>query len=198
VDLPPEIVDHYAEGRERDRLAAGVGRLGGSADAALLLGPLHHLVEREDRLRALREARRLLRPGGVVVVAAISRWASTLDGFRQGLLAHPAFDRIVADDVTTGVHRNPDAQPGWFTTAYFHRPEELVEEVAAAGLVPDGPVAVEGLAGLAPDIDAVLDDDDVRPRALEALRRTEREPALLGVSSHLLVAGRRPAAAGRG
>ena len=163
-----------------------------SADAVLLLGPLYHLVERDDRLRALREAHRLLRPGGVAVVAAISRWASTLDGFRWGFLADGAFGRIVAEDVATGVHRNPDARPGWFTTAYFHRPEDLVAEVAAAGLVPDGPVAVEGLAGLARDVDAVLDDDDVRPRALEALRRTEREPALLGVSSHLLVAGRRP------
>ena len=35
-----------------------------SADAVLLLGPLYHLVEREERLACLREARRVLRPGG--------------------------------------------------------------------------------------------------------------------------------------
>ena len=35
-----------------------------SADALLLLGPLYHLQERADRLRALREAARVLRPGG--------------------------------------------------------------------------------------------------------------------------------------
>jgi ubiquinone/menaquinone biosynthesis C-methylase UbiE len=42
---------------------------GASADAVLLLGPLYHLVEREDRVRALREAARVVRPGGVVAAA---------------------------------------------------------------------------------------------------------------------------------
>ena len=91
------------------------------------------------------------------------------------------------------MHRNPGRHPEWSTTAYLHRPDELVAEVRDAGFDPDGPVAVEGLAGSALDIDALLDDADVRDRVLEALRRTEREPALIGASSHLLVAGHRPA-----
>jgi SAM-dependent methyltransferase len=162
-----------------------------SADAVLLLGPLYHLTDAGDRLSALREARRVVRPGGVIVAAGISRWASTLDGFRRGFLRDAEFARIVADDVATGVHHNPTRHPDWFTTAYFHRPDELAGEVRAAGFAVDGPVAVEGLAGLAPDIEAMLDDPEVRARVLEALRRTEREPALIGVSSHFLVAGRR-------
>jgi SAM-dependent methyltransferase len=164
----------------------------GSADAVLLLGPLYHLPDRADRLRALAEAVRVLRPGGVAVVAAISRWASTADGIVAGYLRDPRFADLVADDVATGVHRNPDGRPGWFTTAYFHRPEELADEVAGAGLHPDGPVAVEGLAWLAPDVDALLDEPGLRDRVLDAIRRTEREPALLGASAHLLVAGRKP------
>jgi SAM-dependent methyltransferase len=139
-----------------------------------------------------REAGRVVRPGGVVVVAVISRWASALSGLHSGFLREEEFARIVADDLATGVHRNPDNRPGWFTTAYFHRPEELTREVEEAGLVLDGPVAVEGLGGAAPDIDGLLDDDAVRERVLDVLRRTEREPALLGMSSHLLAAGRRP------
>ena len=51
-----------------------------SVDAVLLLGPLYHLTDRADRIRALTEARRVLRPGGVLAAAAISRFASTLDG----------------------------------------------------------------------------------------------------------------------
>ena len=34
-----------------------------SADGVLLLGPLYHLTERNDRILALREAHRVLRPG---------------------------------------------------------------------------------------------------------------------------------------
>ena len=162
-----------------------------SADAVLLLGPLYHLTERAERLRALGEAHRVLRPGGVAVIAAISRWASTMDGLARGFLREPEFAQIVAADVTTGVHHNPNARAGWLATAYFHRPDELAEEVRAAGLVPDGPVAVEGVASMAPDLDAVLDDAHLRERVMAAMRRTEREPALLGASSHLLISGRK-------
>ena len=50
-----------------------------SADAVLLLGPLYHLVECADRLQSLREARRILKPGGSVFAAGISRFATLID-----------------------------------------------------------------------------------------------------------------------
>jgi ubiquinone/menaquinone biosynthesis C-methylase UbiE len=49
-------------------------------DVALLLGPLYHLTDRRDRLQALGEARRVVRPGGPIVVAGISRWSPRLYG----------------------------------------------------------------------------------------------------------------------
>lgn len=168
-----------------------------SADAVLLLGPLYHLTDRSDRVAALREAARVLRSAGVVVAAGISRWASTADGSVSGHFRDARFAEIVEDNVNTGVHRNPDRRPGWFTTAHFHRPEELVAEVAAAGLLPDGPVAVEGLGWFAPDLNALLDDPGLRERVLQAIRRVEREPALIGASAHLLVAGRHPQSSAR-
>jgi SAM-dependent methyltransferase len=64
----PLIDAAVADARELDLADA-------SADAVLLLGPLYHLGRRADRLRALAEAWRVVRPGGPVFVAAISRWA---------------------------------------------------------------------------------------------------------------------------
>jgi SAM-dependent methyltransferase len=46
-----------------------------SFDAVLLLGPLYHLVDRSDRLRAWKEARRATRAGGLVFAVGISRFA---------------------------------------------------------------------------------------------------------------------------
>jgi SAM-dependent methyltransferase len=68
----------------------------GSADAVLLLGPLYHLDHRADRLNALAAAARVVRPGGPVFAAAISRWAARLDGvlrnrlYQSSPLADPA------------------------------------------------------------------------------------------------------------
>jgi SAM-dependent methyltransferase len=117
--------------------------LDASVDAALLLGPLYHLTDRADRVRALVEGRRVLRPGGVLVAAAISRYASTLDGLFCGYLREPGFEAIVECDLADGQHRNPGDVPGWFTTAFFHLPDELLSEATDAGLHDVGLVAVE-------------------------------------------------------
>ena len=157
-----------------------------SVDGALLLGPLYHLTDRADRVNALTEAGRVLRPGGVLVAAAISRFASTMDGLLRGYLDEPGFEAIVERDVRDGQHRNPTGRPEWFTTAYFHLPEELGGEVAEAGLRLGALLAVEGPAWMLPDIGQRLADPTRRERVLAAIRRLETEPSLLGASSHLL------------
>jgi ubiquinone/menaquinone biosynthesis C-methylase UbiE len=163
-----------------------------SADAVLLLGPLYHLTGRADRVAALGEARRVLRPGGVVAAAAISRFASTYDGLLRGFLDEPGFEAIVERDVREGQHRNPTGRPQWFTTAYFHLPDELGREVADAGLRLQALVAVEGPGGILPDAGERLVDPARRERFLAAIRRVEAEPSLLGASPHLLAVAHRP------
>jgi SAM-dependent methyltransferase len=162
----------------------------GSADAVLLLGPLYHLLEAADRAAALAEARRVLRPGGVLAAVGISRFASLYDGLRHGWAAdHPA---IVETGLHTGTHRNPEAVTGRFTTAHFARPDELAGEVDAAGFALAALVAVEGPGSWLPEVDSWLDDPVRRERLLRAIRRVEAEPSLLGASSHLLAVGHAP------
>lgn len=166
-----------------------------SVDVVLLLGPLYHLVERDDRVRALAEARRVVRPGGVVLAAAISRFASLLDGVASGWLHDPDFAAIVEGDLATGVHRNPTGRDHWFTTAYFHHPEELAVEARDAGLDVDGVYGIEGpghwIARRGVGRSGDLSDDDLRV-VIEAARAVETEPSLLGASPHLLLATQRP------
>src|SRR5262245_11967109 len=105
---------------------------GESADAVLLLGPLYHLTDRSERVRALAEAVRVVRPGGPVFVAAISRFASLLDGLGREFFFDPRFRSIVEHDLRDGQHRNPERVLHWFTTAYFHHPSELAVEAGSA------------------------------------------------------------------
>jgi ubiquinone/menaquinone biosynthesis C-methylase UbiE len=160
-----------------------------SADAVLLLGPLYHLVERTERLRALAEARRVLRPGGVVLAAGISRFASLFDGLWRNLLDDSEFQAIVGSDLVDGQHRNPTGHPSYFTTAYFHHPEELREEFEAVGLQHRATLAIEGPAWLLPDFDAHWNDPLRRKRLLAALSSIENEPTLIGASAHLMCVG---------
>lgn len=161
-----------------------------SVDAVLLLGPLYHLPERSDRLRALAEARRVCRAGGVIVAAAISRFASTLDGLRAGYLDDAAFAAVAERDRANGQHRNPTRDPAYFTTAYFHRPEDLAAECLEAGLTHEVTIGVEGVGWLLPELDARLADERRKAVLLSALGALETEAALLGVSAHLLAVAR--------
>ncbi len=157
-------------------------------DATLLLGPLYHLPDPEDRHQALVQAVSATAPRGVIIAVGISRYASLIDGLKRRILADPAFRAIVGRDLVDGQHRNPDVQehPEWFTTAYFHLPEELRFEGLQAGLEDVRLFAVEGVGWILED----LDDLD---NQLFAVRATESEAALMAATSHIMVAGKRPA-----
>ena len=161
-----------------------------SFDAALLLGPLYHLTEREDRLRAWAEAHRVVRAGGHVFVAAISRFASLFDGLARGYLFEPDFRKIVERDLRDGQHRNPTEVPHRFTTAYFHLPHELSLEASEAGLEVAELVGVEGLAGWLPQLANRWATEEGREAIMYSARVVESEPTLLGLSSHLLLVAR--------
>jgi SAM-dependent methyltransferase len=154
-------------------------------DVVLLLGPLYHLLERADRVRALAEARRVCRPGGLVAAATISRYAPLYDGLLKGWRGDwPGFaERVLASGANVG-----DA-PG-FTTAYFHHPDEVPAEFLAAGLADARRYAVEGGAWLLGDLGSWLDGGPRQAQMLTGLRLVEEEPSLYGVSSHLLTVAR--------
>lgn len=159
-------------------------------DVVLLLGPLYHLPERPDRVRALAEAYRAVRPGGVVVAATINRFAGLNDMLMQGnyfLSERRARTDAVSDD---GRHM-PSPDDPIFTTAYFADPAEVPGEFTEAGLVCEGRYGVEGVAWLMGGVEEWLDDPERREAVLAATRRIESEPSLLGASGHLLTAGRR-------
>lgn len=161
----------------------------GSVDAVLLLGPLYHLTERSARLRALREARRVLRPGGLVVAAGVSRFASLLAGLFDGSLADPAFREIVERDLVEGQHRNPTPRD-YFTTTFFHHPDELRAEVTQAGFAVQAVLGVEGPGWTLPDLALRWADPARRAEILSAARAVESEPSLLGLHPHILALGR--------
>jgi SAM-dependent methyltransferase len=161
-----------------------------SYDVVLLLGPLYHLPETADRVRALAEAARVVRPGGLVVAATINRYAQLHDLLREERYFTPAHrertDAVLVDG------RHPHHDEGFFTVAHFAAPDEVTEEFTDARLAAEGQYGIEGVAWLMAGLEDWLDDPDRREAVLAACRHIESEPTLLGASGHLLTAGRRP------
>jgi ubiquinone/menaquinone biosynthesis C-methylase UbiE len=173
-----------------DALLLGAPAL--SADAVLLFGPLYHLVDRSERIEALRESYRILKPGGVTFAAAISHFASLIDGSVEGFFQDPEFRHIVAADLASGQHRNPTGNPAYFTTSYFHRPEELEAEVAEAGYQNVRVLAVEGPVWSAARFRKAWEDETQRKTLMEFLAQVEQEPSIRGASAHLVAVADRP------
>jgi SAM-dependent methyltransferase len=166
-----------------------------SVDAVLLLGPLYHLIDRAERVGALRECARIVRPGGPVFAAAISRWAARIDGMlRERIyLKHPAVLDLIDRIDRTGML--PPLQEGGFT-AFCHRPGELRDEIAEAALTVTDLVSVEGPAFILGDLDARMADPVDRSVALDVARAIERVPELAGIGPHLIATAIRSLAPG--
>ena len=163
-----------------------------SCDAVLMLGPLYHLVERGDRVQALREAWRILKPGGYVFAATISRLASLIAALCEGLLHDATFVSIVEADLETGQHRNPTDNISFFTDAFFHRNREIRAEVAEGGFTLVVQLPVEGLGCVAKDIDSVWRETQSREALLKMLEVTERIEEISEASFHVLTVGQKP------
>jgi ubiquinone/menaquinone biosynthesis C-methylase UbiE len=161
------------------------------ADSVLLFGPLYHLTERSDRIKALGEAFRVLRPSGVALLVGISRFASTVNCLMEGLIADPIFVPIVERDLKDGHHINPTNDPSYFTTTFWHHPDELRQESEEVGFKTQAILAVEGPARLLKDFKDHWQQPEQREWLLKIVRQLESESSLLGFSTHLMLVARK-------
>jgi len=160
-----------------------------SSDAVLMFGPLYHLTERDDRIRALRESHRVLKSGGYAFAATITRVASFIDALCHGLFDDHAFLSIVEADIGTGQHRNPTNEILYFTDAFFHRRDEIRVEMESAGFEVVAQLPIEGLGTLAQDFDSLWSDPRKRSSLLEFLARIEGMEEVNGASAHYVSVG---------
>lgn len=197
LDLSPRLLDR-ARDHARDRRvrledyvegnAVDLARFdNGSFDAVLLFGPLYHLPAAEDRLRALREAHRVLAPGGALLAAFVTRYGPLRDLARAepGALIKQA--RRYETLLEAGVF--PDADDR-LANGYYARWEEVAPLLATAGFAAPRLLAVESILERIEDRVGAL-----RGPAWEAWADLAYDladdPGLLAACSHLLAIAQR-------
>lgn len=199
VELAPAAVsyaiEHMSESDPYEAKTGDARKLdlpGNSADMVLLMGPLYHLMSRDDRLMCLNEARRVMKDNGVLIASGISKfssatWALSVYGTANEFISDDVYMDMIRREMTTGEHIRPPEYPYFISNAYFHTIDGFREEISEAGFKVTESVAVEGCSWIAPDIAEKWKDEDKRERLLEIIRLTEHEETMMGISPHFIV-----------
>ena len=92
------------------------------------------------------------------------------------------------EELTTGIHNPPDEFPWLLAEAYYHRPEELIEEFSGQDLLYVNIHAVEGIAWLDRDYFSRMSKENDKRTLLELIDVTENDVNLLSFSPHMMIA----------
>ncbi len=159
-------------------------------DAILLLGPLYHMADRNNRLAILERARKTVRKGGYVFTAFMSRTAALLYGLKhnpEGIHSDwGAFQFWYSgtdDEFIEGTK--------WFVNAYFSFPEEVEPLVREAGLEPLHLAGIEGVFGENMHLFHRL-GDDLQQAWMNFMIEHCEDIHMVQASKHLLSVCRRP------
>jgi len=168
-----------------------------SFDAVLCLGPLSHLIDRTERERAAREVVRVAKNDAPVLASVASRYG-VFRAFLQ-LIPDEIIDPSHEELFNVGIHRgHPTPHKGGkgFSTvdAYFFLPTEVKELFESTGLKTLEMATCEGLSSrLQEATNNLYRDKQKWNRWLELILRTCNDPAILGMSDHILYVGRKNA-----
>ncbi len=154
-----------------------------SQDLCVILGPLYHLKTAYERQQAIQEAKRILKPGGVLAIAYISKF------FVAGLFAQ-RFPHLITPEVLGELHSkgtvSTQEADSFFNVGYFASPREMELLVKGAGFLVTAHAATDGF-------NRYLDQGVNRFTTtqyqswLNYHLATCQEPSLLGASNHGLV-----------
>jgi S-adenosylmethionine-dependent methyltransferase len=165
-----------------------------SYDAVLLMGPLYHLLEAEKRERAIQEALRVLKTGGRLFAAFITR----LVPIRFAAITAPSL--IIEDReqfgsiLASGVYRRePDqhfSDAQGFIDAYFAHHHEIRPLMEQFGLRTLDLIACEGMISrIEEKVNALT--GEAWEEWVKLNYTWGKDPALHGTAEHLLYVGQK-------
>jgi hypothetical protein len=156
-------------------------------DIVLLFGPLYHLIQKKERIAALLESKRVTRKGGMMFCAVISRFAFLFDVFFNGIMeVNDKSINSIERHINSGQIRSSNESPGSFTTAYAHQPDELKEEIVAAGLNLERLIAIDGFAWFLTNFEQKWQNDEYKNPLLKISQSIESNESVLGISAHIM------------
>jgi 2-polyprenyl-3-methyl-5-hydroxy-6-metoxy-1,4-benzoquinol methylase len=156
-------------------------------DVVLLMGPLYHLLTETERHVALREARRVLKTGGIIAAAFITRYAPIRDAAKRNPAWAVNCESQLGALLETGVLVNTTG----FTDAYFAHPVEVRPLLESHGFETLDLIATEGVVAWIEEALNGTSDDAVWEAWVRLNYRLGKDPSVHGAAAHLLYVGRK-------
>ena len=147
-------------------------------DMTLLFGPMYHLYTFEDKVKALSEAKRVTKPGGIILVAyCMNEYSIVLHGFKDGYIK----ESIKEGKVNEHFRVTPKPEDLYD----YVRLEDINSYNKAVGLERIQIVAADGPANYMRQTLNAMDEETYELFIQYHLTTCER-PELIGASAHTL------------
>ena len=174
--------------------ARSVPRPDNSADAVMLMGPLYHITDHDERIIAIRESRRLLKNGGKLFTAALTPFSVLLYNITvyspangETCLEDPGFLAMVERELKDGCHINPNKEVyNGLGSSNLHTAKALRSELEEGGFRDTVVHGVMGGAWLANNIDELWKNEASRNALMNTVRMLDTNEEIIGLSCHLL------------
>ncbi|MEK3886695.1 class I SAM-dependent methyltransferase [Bacillus sp. FSL K6-3431] len=161
-------------------------------DGSLMLGPMYHLQEEQDRIKAVKELNRVTKKNGLVFVAFMPRVRHIFTSLLSPENWKPNDDMdTIIQFSNSGCFNHADE--GRFTDAYYFNIEDINPFMEAHGF--------EGLQLIGSNVGAILNHDSWNywrekgeqevEKMIDLIKEKATDPYILGMSSHLLYIGRK-------
>jgi ubiquinone/menaquinone biosynthesis C-methylase UbiE len=161
-----------------------------SFDAALALGPFYHLLEKKARQKALREISRIVKPGGILILALLPRLHPLRYLLREA--TPETFDVLAAIDWDTFLATGHFHHKGFFTDAYLADLPEFRDTLRRNGWHIVDELSLESFCAFmdVPLCEWVTSEENYQ-KILELVDKTARYPDHIASAEHVLTVARK-------
>ena len=158
-----------------------------SFDSVLCMGPLYHLINKEDRIKAIDQCLRILKPNGILVITFVTTFAQSISLLKRSPEKISEWIPVLNKTISTGI--NVDDFDTGFTEAYFFHPLEIEPFMQQFSLQMLKISGAEGLGCQSEEILKLLPKEKLK-EWIDFFYLHGSDPSILGANQHIIYIGK--------
>ncbi len=159
-----------------------------SFDDVLCMGPLYHILDKADQIKAINECLRILKPDGMIFISFITKFAHAICFIIQNPDKIKEWRSYIENVIETG--KNYGDIDTNFTDSFFFHPKEIEELMIQ---FPIDKLEITGIEGLFAQSEGKLKqmDKKILDEWIDFSFKYSSHPSILGACQHIMYIGRK-------